>query len=71
MNIVMYYKWLSKSTVFKLLWIFQIVTDINLSDSYIIQTRGGSSGVMVIVDRNGHGDTNSNPGQDWLHFTLH
>ena len=28
-------------------------------------------GVMVIVVGNGHGDTNSNPGWDWLHFTLH
>ena len=26
-------------------------------------------GVMVIVAGNGHGDTSSNPGQDWLHFT--
>ena len=26
-------------------------------------------GVMVIVIGSGHGDTSSNPGQDWLHFT--
>ena len=26
-------------------------------------------GVMVIVVENGHGDTSSNPEQDWLHFT--
>ena len=26
-------------------------------------------GVMVIVVGNGLGDTNSNPGRDWLHFT--
>ena len=26
-------------------------------------------GVMVIVVGNGHGDTSSNLGQDWLHFT--
>ena len=26
-------------------------------------------GVMVIVVGNGHGDTSSNPGQDWLHIT--
>ena len=26
-------------------------------------------GVMVIVIGNGHGDTSSNPGRDWLHFT--
>ena len=30
---------------------------------------GGACGVMVIVAGNGHGDTGSNPGQDWLHFT--
>ena len=27
------------------------------------------NGVMVIVVENGHGDTSSNPGRDWLHFT--
>ena len=32
---------------------------------------GGAHGVMVIVVGNGHGDTSSNPGRDWLHFTLH
>ena len=26
-------------------------------------------GVMVIAVGNGHGDTSSNPGRDWLHFT--
>ena len=31
--------------------------------------RGGARGVMVIVVGNGHGDTSSNPGPDWLHFT--
>ena len=30
---------------------------------------GGACGVMVIVVGNGHGDTSSNPGRDWLHFT--
>ena len=29
----------------------------------------GARGVMVIVLRNGHGDTSSNPGRDWLHIT--
>ena len=29
----------------------------------------GARGVMVIVAGNGHGDTSSNPGRDWLHFT--
>ena len=32
---------------------------------------GGSHGVMVIVVGNEHSDTSSNPGRDWLHFTLH
>ena len=30
---------------------------------------GSARGVMVIVVGNGHGDTSSNPGRDWLHFT--
>ena len=32
-------------------------------------TEGGAHGVMVIIVGNGHGDTSSNPGQGWLHFT--
>ena len=30
---------------------------------------GGARGAMVIVAGYGHGDTSSNPGPDWLHFT--
>ena len=30
---------------------------------------GGARGVIVIVVGNGDGDTSSNPGRDWLHFT--
>ena len=30
---------------------------------------GGARGVIVIVVGNGHGDSSSNPGPDWLHFT--
>ena len=30
---------------------------------------GGTLGVMVIVVGNGHGDTCSNPGRGWWHFT--
>ena len=30
---------------------------------------GGARGVMVILAGNRHGDTSSNPGRDWLHFT--
>ena len=29
----------------------------------------GARGVIVIVVGNGHGDSSSNPGRDWLHFT--
>ena len=35
----------------------------------ITKARGGARGVTVIVVGNGHGDTSSNPGRDWLHFT--
>ena len=31
----------------------------------------GGCGVMAIIIGNGHGDTSSNPGRDWLHFTLY
>ena len=34
-----------------------------------LQTEGGARGIVVIVVGNGHGDTSSNPGRDWLHFT--
>ena len=30
---------------------------------------GSAHGVMVITVGNGPGDTSSNPGRDWLHFT--
>ena len=29
----------------------------------------GACGVIVIIIGNGHSDTSSNPGQEWLHFT--
>ena len=35
----------------------------------LIILMGGARGVMVIVIGNGHDDTSSNPGRDWLHFT--
>ena len=31
---------------------------------------GGARGIMVIVVGNGHGDTSSNPEQEWLHFHI-
>ena len=30
---------------------------------------GGARDVMVIVVGNGHSDSSSNPGREWLHFT--
>ena len=30
---------------------------------------GSARGVMVIGVGNGHGNTSSNPGRDWLHIT--
>ena len=38
---------------------------------YTITTNyfGSAHGVMVIVVGNGHGDSSSNPGREWLHFT--
>ena len=36
---------------------------------YMLRDRGGARGVMVIAVGNGHGDSSSNPGRDWLHFT--
>ena len=39
-------------------------------EKYVYQlVCGGACGVMVIVAGNGHSDTSSNPGRDWLHFT--
>ena len=35
----------------------------------LANTLWGARGVMVIVVGNGHGDTSSNPGRDWLYFT--
>ena len=35
----------------------------------LLFTIEGARGVMVIVVGNGHGDTSSNPGRYWLHFT--
>ena len=35
----------------------------------LLKTLGGACGVMVIVVGNRQGDTSSNPGRGWLHFT--
>ena len=41
----------------------------NKKGQSISQEFGGAYGVMVIVIGNGHSDTSSNLGQDWMHFT--
>ena len=40
-----------------------------LTHSSRFASLAGACGVMVIIVGNEHGDTSSNPGQDWLHFT--
>ena len=40
------------------------MTDVKMS----LLLLGGARGASVIVVGNGHGDTSSNPGGDWLHF---
>ena len=36
--------------------------------AFTVNHVGGARGVMVIVKENGHGDTGSYPGRDWLPF---
>ena len=49
--------------------IFWIASFYPCSVPYNAECFGGARGVMVIVTGYGHGDTSSNPGPDWLHFT--
>ena len=51
----------NKKNIHEMVW--KILTNVN--------KYGGSRGVVVIAVGNEHGDTSSNPGRDWLHFTLH
>ena len=37
--------------------------------TYVYSGHRSARGVIVIVVGNRHGDTSSNPGRDWLHFT--
>ena len=46
----------------------KMVLDVTLLNSQHYKERG-ARGVMVINVGNVHGDTSSNPGRDWLHFT--
>ena len=51
-----------------LIYIYKL--DLALNNlQWLICHHGGARGVMVIVVGNGYGDTSSNPGRDWLHFT--
>ena len=53
---------------------YKIWKDVNFSSLMHGGGRGvdeGARGVIVIVAGYGHGDTSSNPGPDWLHFTSH
>ena len=52
------------NSVFMLNWIVWNRTVYMYKDRF-----GGAHGIMVIVVRNGHSDTSSNPGCNWLHFT--
>ena len=52
-----------------LLRIIIISSCLNHIGVYKLLVSGGARGVMVIVVGNGHGDTSSKPGRDWLHFT--
>ena len=51
------------------LYIYIYIYNILLVLIGIIPYSGGARSVMVIVVGNGHGDTSSNLGRDWLHFT--
>ena len=42
-----------------------------INGTILIIYERGARGVMVIIAGYGHGDTSSNPGPDWLHFTYH
>ena len=41
----------------------------SLKNNMYKQYLAGARGEMVIIVGNGHGDTSSNPGRYWLHFT--
>ena len=46
------------------------VTNSDISEQLETIDQAGARGVVVIVVGNGHDDPSSNPGRDWLHFTL-
>ena len=56
-------------TTFSLDIKYQYVREENQVIFWIVINKEGARGVIVIVVGNEHGDTSSNPGRDWLHFT--
>ena len=46
-----------------------MIVSLEASGTNAYNRYGGARGVMVIVVGIGFGDTSSNPGRDWLHFT--
>ena len=67
--------WIRRDLMYFTITVGFRVSDISKETSkpYCIYHTGyklnSACGVMVIVTGNGHGDTSSNPGWDWLHFT--
>ena len=55
----------TEKTKLYILYLIQIISFCCLYNIVL----GGARGVMVIVAGYGHGDTSSNPGPDWLHFS--
>ena len=51
----------------QLLLLFRVNVALGVMPMHL--TTGGARGVVVIAVGNEHGDTSSNPGRDWLHFT--
>ena len=46
-----------------------IVSSLRVEEGKDNEHKYGGGRVIVIFAGNGHGDTSSNPGRDWLHFT--
>ena len=60
-----YFKQINLTEINKIKW-FKVLLCITI---LLLSVVGGVRGVMVIVLRNEHGDTSSNPGPERLHFT--
>ena len=53
------------------LWPEMLEDGIPVAEQFVTRQpkNGGARGVVVIAVGNEHGDTSSNPGRNWLHFT--